>query len=195
MLIVVEDGNVALFLELALDLEAARRGDILKVDAAKASGDVVDRLNELVHVLGLHAEREGVHVAERLEEHALALHDGHAGLGADVAKTENGAAVGDDGSHVPAARELIAPAQILLDLETRLRNAGRIGKRKIVLRLDRHARHHFDLALPLAVEAERFFCIIHNITPPFESFYHPLDDAKVYNFRQKSGNTNQLSAI
>ena len=37
VLVVVEDRDVALFLQLALDLEAAGRGDILKVDAAEAS--------------------------------------------------------------------------------------------------------------------------------------------------------------
>ena len=29
--------------------------------------------------MGLHAQREGVHAAEGLEQHALALHDGHTG--------------------------------------------------------------------------------------------------------------------
>ena len=191
----MENGDVTLFFQLALDLETARRGNVLKVDAAEAAGDVVDGLDELVHILCLHADGQRVHIAEGFEQHALALHDRHTGLGADVAKAQNGAAVGDDRRGVPAARELIALARVLLDLEARLCNAGRVRKRQVVLRLDRHARHHFDLALPLAVEAERFFCIIHNITPPFESFYHPLDDAKVYIFRQKSGNTNQLSAI
>ena len=56
VLIVMEDGNVALFLQLALDLKAARRGDVLEVDAAEAAGDVVNGLDELVDVLRLHAE-------------------------------------------------------------------------------------------------------------------------------------------
>ena len=50
VLIVVEDGNIALFLELALDLKAARRGNVLQIDAAEAAGDQRDGVHELVHV-------------------------------------------------------------------------------------------------------------------------------------------------
>ena len=50
---------------------SAGRGDILEIDAAERAGDVVHRLHELVHVLRLHAQRERVHIAERLEEHTL----------------------------------------------------------------------------------------------------------------------------
>ena len=41
VLIVMEDGDVALFLQLALDLKAAGRGDILQVDAAEAAGSML----------------------------------------------------------------------------------------------------------------------------------------------------------
>ena len=39
VLVVVEDGDVELGLQPLLDLEAARRGDVLEVDAAEAGGD------------------------------------------------------------------------------------------------------------------------------------------------------------
>ena len=162
VLVVVEDGDVALFLELALDLKAAGRGDILEIDAAERAGDVVHRLHELVHVLRLHAQRECVHIAERLEEHALALHDRHTGFGTDVAETEHRAAVRDDGAEIPPARQLVAFLNILLDLQTWLRHAGRVRERKIVLRSDRHGRLYFDLALPFAMQTQRFLCVVHN---------------------------------
>ena len=162
VLVVVEDGDVAFFLELALDLKAAGRGDILEIDAAERAGDVVHRLHELVHILRLHAQRERVHIAERLEKDALALHDRHTGLGPDVAETEHRAAVRDDGAEIPPARQLIAFLNILLDLQTWLRHAGRVRERKIVLRSDRHGRLHFDLALPLSVQTQRFLCVVHN---------------------------------
>ena len=153
VLVIVEDENVTFFLQLALDLKAAWCRDVLQIDAAEAAGNVVDGLHKLVHVLGLDADGESVHIAEGLEEHALALHDGHTGLGADVAEAQDGAAVGDDRRHVPAAGKLIALARILLDLEARLRDAGRVGQGQIVLRLDRHAGHHLDLALPLPMQS------------------------------------------
>ena len=161
MLVVVEDGDVALFLELALDLKAARRGDVLEIDAAERAGDVVHRLHKLVHVLRLDAQRERVHVAERLEEDALALHDRHTGFGTDVAETEDRRAVGDNGAEIPPARQLIAFLDVLLNLQARLRHAGRVCERKIVPVLDRHLRHDLDLALPLAVQTERFLCVVH----------------------------------
>ena len=104
VLVVVENRNVALFLELALDLKAPGRGNVLEVDAAEAAGDQVNGVYKLVDVVRLHAKRERIHVAERLKEHALAFHDRHACLGSDVAETENRRAVGDDRAEVPAAR-------------------------------------------------------------------------------------------
>ena len=84
MLVVVEDRNVALFLQLALDLKAARCGDVLQVDAAEGAGDQADRVYKLVHIMRLDAKRERIHIAERLKEHALALHDRQTGFRADV---------------------------------------------------------------------------------------------------------------
>ena len=158
----MEDGDVALFLQLALDLKAARCGDVLEVDAAEAAGDVVNGLDELVDVLRLHAEGDGVNAAERLEQDALALHDGHTGLRADVAQAEDGSTVGDDGAQVVAAGQLIGLVDVLLDLQTGLRNAGGVGQAEVVLRRDRDGSDDFDLALPLLVELQRLFCVIHD---------------------------------
>ncbi len=100
VLIVVEDRDVELLAQAALDLEAARRGDVLEVDPAEARRDRLDRAHDLVDVLRREADREGVDAAELLEEHRLALHHGHGRLGADVAEAEHGGAVGDDGDRV-----------------------------------------------------------------------------------------------
>src|SRR5205085_416123 len=78
-----------------LDREATGRGDVLEVDAAEARGHGGDRADDLVDVLRRQAERERVDAAELLEEHALALHDRHRRLRADVAEAEDGRAVGD----------------------------------------------------------------------------------------------------
>ena len=85
MLVVVEDGDVAAFLELALDLKAARCSDILQIDAAEGAGDQRHSIDKFVYVFGLDTEREGVYPAKSLKQHAFTLHDGHTGLRADVA--------------------------------------------------------------------------------------------------------------
>ena len=165
VLIVVEDGDIAALFELAFDLKASGRGNILKVDAAERAGDERDGIDEFVHIMRLDAQREGVDVAEGLEEHAFALHDRHTGLRADIAETEDGRAVGDDGAEVPAAGQLVAFLKILLDLQARLGDARRVGERQIVLRLDRHTRRNFDFSLPFAMQTKRFFCVIHVYSP------------------------------
>ena len=80
MLVVVEDGDVQDLPQPALDLEAARRGDVLEVDAAEDRGESDDRADDLVDVLCREADRKGVDAAELLEEHGLALHDGQSRL-------------------------------------------------------------------------------------------------------------------
>ena len=98
MLVVVEDRNVALILEFPLNFEASRGGNVLQIDAAEAAGDQRDGVHKLVHIVRFHAERKRVDIAERLEEHTFALHDGHTGLRADVAESKHRGAVGDDGA-------------------------------------------------------------------------------------------------
>ena len=162
----MEDGDVALFLQLALDLKAARRRDILQVHAAERAGDHVDGVHDLVHILALDAERECIHIAERLEEHAFALHHGHARLRADVAKAQHRRAVRHHKAHVVPAGQLIAFVHVLLDLKAGLRHARRIGQRKILLGLDRHGGDHLDLAAPFLMQAQGFLCIVHRSLAP-----------------------------
>lgn len=56
VLVVMEDGNVAGLLEATLDLEAARRGDVLEVHAAKAAGEQLHGAHDLIHVVGADAQ-------------------------------------------------------------------------------------------------------------------------------------------
>ena len=148
----MENGDIAALFELALYLEAAGGGDILKVDAAEASGDKGDGIDKFVDVLRFNAERKGVDSAEGLEENAFALHNGHTGLGTDVAEPENGGAVGYNGTEVVTAGQLVRAVYILLYLKARLSHSGRICKREILLRGDGHSCHDLDLSLPLLVE-------------------------------------------
>jgi len=96
----MEDRDVELRAQPPFDLKAARGGDVLEVDAAEGRGHGCDEGDDLVDVLGVDAQREGVDAGELLEQHRLALHHWHGRGRADVAEPEHGAAVGDDGHHV-----------------------------------------------------------------------------------------------
>ena len=161
MLIVVENGDVAFFFQLSLNLEATRSGNVLQIDAAKRAGEKVHGIYKFIYVLGLEAKGNGVDAAEGLEQYAFPLHYRHAGLRSDVSKAQYGGAVGDDCHGVAAAGKLIAEGGILLDLDTGLCNAGGVGEGKVIAVFDLHFGHGIQLALPLIVELQRFFRIVH----------------------------------
>ena len=71
--------------------------------------------DDLVDVGGVQAQREGVDAGELLEEHRLALHHRHRGLGADVAQPEHGGAVGDDRDRVALDRQRPGRLGVVVD--------------------------------------------------------------------------------
>ena len=121
MLVVVEHGNVQRLSQPALDLEAARRGDVLEVDAAEAGRQRDDRADDLVDILRRQADRKGVDASELLEQHRLPLHDRERRLGPDVAEPEHGGPIGDDRDRVLLDRERSTPStgSAAIALETR----------------------------------------------------------------------------
>jgi hypothetical protein len=129
-----------------LDLEAARRGDVLEVDAAEAGRDRLDGGDDLVRVLGAQADGERVDAGELLEEHALALHHRHRGLGPDVAEPEHGGAVGDDRHRVALDRVLERLVAVGVDGHADARDPGRVRHREIVAGLQRVLVALLDLA-------------------------------------------------
>jgi hypothetical protein len=90
VLIIVEDRNLQLGAEPLLDLEAARRRDVLQVDSAVHRGDRLHDLDDLVRVLGIQADRPSVDPGEPLEQGSLALHHRQCGSRTDVAQPEDG---------------------------------------------------------------------------------------------------------
>ena len=135
--------------------------DVLQVDAAEGRGDADDRLDDLVGVLGVQADGERVHAAEGLEQGGLALHNRHGGLRADIAQTQDRAAVGDDGHRVRLQRVVVGRLGILGDDLAGLGDAGRVGHGQIMARGDIHLRIEGELAAPFGVLGERFRCDIH----------------------------------
>jgi hypothetical protein len=146
VLVVVEDRDLELVAQAPLDLEAARRGDVLEVHAAERRRDHLHETDDLVDVLGVHAQRERVDVGELLEEHRLALHHRHRRVRPDVAEAEHRAAVGDDRDAVGLDRQRPRLRDVLGDRHAHPRDPRRVGHRQVVARLHRRLRHDLDLA-------------------------------------------------
>ena len=174
MLVIVEHGDIELVDKAVLDLEAARCRDVLQVDAAERGGEALDRLDDLVDVLGIQADGHGVHVAESLEQRAFAFHDGHRGQRTDVAQAEHRRPVGDDGDGVRLLRVGVGERGIRRDLLARLGDARRISERQILARLDLHLGNGVKLTLPLFVQTQRFLRDIHALPPSLLASYAPL---------------------
>jgi hypothetical protein len=133
VLVVVEDGDVEALLEAVLDLEAARRRDVLEVDAAEAGGHPDDGLDDLVGVGGVQADRDAVDAAELLEQHGLALHHRHRGRGPDVAEAQHGGAVGDDGDGVGHPGVVLGHRRLGRDRLADQGHAGGVGQGEVLL--------------------------------------------------------------
>ena len=91
--------------------------------------------------------------AELLEQHRLALHHRHRRLGPDVAEPEHRRPVAHDRDRVLLDRQVPDLALVLGDREADPRDAGRVGHRQVVARLQRRLGRHLDL--PAEVEQER----------------------------------------
>ena len=188
----MKDRNVRALFELSFDFKAAGSRDVLQINAAKGSGNQGYCADELIHILGLDTERESIHITERFEKDALALHDRHAGFRTDIAQSQNSRTICNDCAHVVPSGQIIGLVYILLDLQAGLGHAGCICQRQVFLVLDRNAGDHFNLALPLTMQSQRFFCVIHRFSSSFAvtclfsyAVLHTYDKKAI--FRSKKG--------
>ena len=161
MLVVVEDGDVQLTLQRLLDLEALGAFDVLKVNAAEGGGDGLAGRDDAGCIVGVDADGEGIHAAELLEEHSLALHDRQTGLWADVAQPQHSRAIGDDGHHIALEGVLVHVVGILFDLAAGFGNTGRVSCCQLVAVLDLHLAHDAHLAVVCLVHFQSCFVEIH----------------------------------
>ena len=83
---------------------------------------------EFHRVFLVHLDVENVDAAINLEQQPLALHDGLAAHGADVAQAQNGCSVGNDSHQIPLVRIFVDVVGVLLNLQTRVGHARRIGE-------------------------------------------------------------------
>ena len=170
-LVIVEDGDVKLGIKRVLDLEAGRRGDVLEIDAAVLRSE---HLHGLDHALGvglagiravlaavIERHRPRINVAERLEKDRLAFHHGNGRRRAQIAKTENGRTVRDDGDEVRLRRAGIDVLGIRGNRLHRVRDARCVGETEIFLRLEFTRELHRNLAA-LVVGHHFFFTECHS---------------------------------
>ena len=170
MLVIVEDGDVQLTLQGLFDLKALRALDVFEVDAAEGGGNGLAGRDDAGRVVGVDADGEGVHAAELLEQHSLALHDRQACLGADVTQTQHGGAVGDDSHHIALEGVLVDVVGVFLDLAAGFSDTGGVGGGQIIAGLDLHLAHDAHLAVVRLVHFQSCFVEIHG----FILLYQPL---------------------
>ena len=152
VLVVVEDRDVQQLAQPRLDLEAARRGDVLQVDAAVRRGDRPHDRDDLVGVLGVQHHRPGVHAAEPLEQRGLALHHRHRRGRADVAQAEHGRAVGDHGDGVALDGQAAGVGRVLRDRQADPGHPRRVRPGQLVAVAQRDLRRDLDLAAEVQQE-------------------------------------------
>ena len=176
VLVIVEHGDVQLPLQGLLDLEALGALDILQIDAAKGGRNGLAGSNDAGSVVGVDADGEGIHAAELLEQHRLALHDRQTGLRADIAQTQHGSAVGDNSHHVALEGVLICIVGVFLDLAAGLGHTGGVGGGQVVTGGDLHLAHDAHLSLVGLVHFQSCFIVIHlNFLPLVQnSFFQGL---------------------
>ena len=146
VLVIMENRDIAYFLKPALDLKASGSGNILQVNTAKGSGNQGNGTHDLVYILALNAQREGIYITKGLEEDTFAFHNGHAGLRTDVSQSQDRCSVRNDRAQIVTPCKGIRLADVFLDGKTGLRHAGCIGKGQIIFGRYRNGRD--DLYFP-----------------------------------------------
>lgn len=124
MLIVMEDRNIEILLQPLFDLEAARRRDILQINAAEGRGNRLNRPYDLIRILRVQTDWERVDVRQLLEQHRLAFHDRHRRHRADIAQTEHSGSIGDNRHGIPFDCQRERAGRIFMDGHAYPRHPG-----------------------------------------------------------------------
>jgi hypothetical protein len=108
-------GNVHQFAQALLDDEAVRRLDVFQIDAAEGGPEVAHAVDELVDVLGVDLQIDGIDIGEALEQHRLAFHHRLGGQRAEIAEAEDRGAVGDDRDQIALGGVVVGARGVLRD--------------------------------------------------------------------------------
>ena len=157
----MEHWNVQRFLQPFFDFKAARRADVLQIDASKARGEPGDGLDDFFCILGVQADGNRVHAGKFLEQDSLSLHDRHGGVRADIAKAQNCRTIGNHSDGVRLHRVGIGGFFVLCDYLTGFCHARRIGQSKVFPGFYRNLGNGFQLSVQFFVKRKRFFVSSH----------------------------------
>ena len=84
VLVIVENRDVTLFFQLALNFKATGCRNIFKVNTAKRARDIVDGFHKFIYVLCFNTDGKCVYIAKCLEQHTFTLHNRHTGFRANI---------------------------------------------------------------------------------------------------------------
>ena len=161
VLVIVEDRDVADFFELLLDVEALWGLDVLEVDAAEGWLHEFYRLNDLVRILGVQADRESVYARKGFKQNRFAFHNRQTGASADVAQAQYGGAVGDDSNHVALCGVFINIFIVFLNLQAGLCYAWGVSQREVVCAFQRNFAFNTKFTMSFSVQLKGSFINIH----------------------------------
>ena len=133
VLVVVKDRDVHLLPQLFFNVEALRGFDVLEVDPPKGGLQRFDDVDEALGVGAVHLQVEDVDAREALKEDRFALHYRLARQGADVAKPQHRAAVGDDSHEVSTGGVKRRGGGVFLDLKAGNGHPWSVGQGEIPL--------------------------------------------------------------
>ena len=157
VLVVMEHRDVHQLAQPLLDHEAFRRLDVLQVDAAEA-GEEAHRVHHVIDILRVDLQVDAVDVGEALEQRDLALHHRLRRHRAEIAQPQHSGAVRHHRHHVALRRVVVGQRRVALDVQARLRDARRVGERKIACGGDRLGDARLQLAgPPRRMQRQRFF--------------------------------------
>lgn len=154
VLVIVKDGNIQFLAQAAFDFKAARRGDILQIDAAERRRDCLHRPHNFVHVLRIQTNRECVHVRKFLEQNRLALHDRHRRQRADVAQPQHRRAVGHHRNQVALGGVAVHIARVSMNAAAGFCHAGGIRGGQVIAVLDLHLALYGNFAVVFLVHLQ-----------------------------------------
>ena len=120
MLVIVHHRDVELFLQSAFDFKTLGSLDVFQVDTTESRGDGLHGFDEFFWILFVHFDVENIDSTVYFEQKTFSFHHRFTGHSADVAQSQYGSTVRDDGHQVSLGSIFVSVLWILLDFKTRL---------------------------------------------------------------------------
>ncbi len=131
MLVIVEDGHVALFDQRALNFKALGRFDVFQIDTTEGICNTLNCFDKRLRALGIDFNIEDINSGKALEQYALAFHNRLACQRTQVTQTKNRRTIRDDSHQVALGSVLVCVLRVLCDLADRFGNPGAIRQGKV----------------------------------------------------------------